>query len=317
MHHRGKRKKTDLPSAPPPAKAPFPSTECLLLSLLRQGGCDEADSPMRDVLSGKLQSRSAALKGGGSSVGVDHLGGSCVSLSTAGSLRYQTRSCSLETILDDSCRLSRQKLFLSSDSLASCGTGTRDDSCAGSLSRSFRQNTSGGTNANRLSVVSVEGLSVAKRSRPLRPRSVGSCLDIVVETKEEEEEKEPKWQGRSTGCLNASPSEHHHPSDSSPTSTTSSLLLPSSSHVVVKSQGSNSSAGAGGPRPAISTSNLQALSAPTFVRRCLSSIDISKRPQLDSFHLTSVVPPNVSIKPPQPKTKHSKSLPSVCLSVNI
>lgn len=315
MHHRGKRKKTDLPSAPPPAKAPFPSTECLLLSLLRQGGCDEADSPMRDVLSGKLQSRSAALKGGTTSVGVDHLGGSCVSLSTAGSLRYQTRSCSLETIPDDSCRLSRQKLFLSSDSLASCSAGSRDDSCAGSSSRSFRQNTSGET--NRLSAVSVEGLSVAKRSRPLRPRSVGSCLDIVVETREDEEEKEPKWQGRSTGCLNESHSEHHHPSDSSPTSTTSCHLLPSSSHVVAKSQRSNSSAGAGGPRPAISTSNLQTLSAPTFVRRCLSSFDISKRPQLDSFHLTSVFRPNVSIKPPQPKTKHSKSLPSVCLSVDI
>ncbi|XP_011616947.2 DEP domain-containing protein 1A isoform X1 [Takifugu rubripes] len=295
VHQRGKRKKADLPSAPPPAKAPFPSTECLLLSLLRQGGCDEAESPMRDVLSGKLQSRSAALEGG-TSAGVGHLGGSCMSLSTAGALRYQTRSCSLETILDDSSHLSRQKRFLSSDSLASCGSRSGDGSCADSLSRSVHHNTAGGANTNRLSVGSVEGLSVVKRPRPLRPRSVGSCLDIVVETREEDEQ-EPKWQGRSTSCLSVGPSEHHGPSNSSPTATTSCLSLPSSSLAAAQSRGSNSSAGAAGPRPAISTSNLQTHSAPTVVRRCLSSFDISKR--------ASVCQPNVGVKPQQPKTEHS------------
>lgn len=259
---------------------------------------------MRDVLSGKLQSRSAALKGG-TSAGVGHLGGSCLSLSTAGALRYQTRSCSLETILDDSSHLSRQKRFLSSDSLASCSSRSGDGTCADSLSGSVRHNTAGGANANRLS----DGcLSVIKRPRPLRPRSVGSCLDIVVETREEDE-KEPKWQGRSTSCLSDGPSEHHDPSNSSPTSTTSCHSLPSSSLAAAKSRGSNSSAGAAGPRPAISTSNLRTHSAPTVVRRCLSSFDISKR--------APVCQPNVGVKLQQPKIEHSKSrLPSACLSGN-
>lgn len=290
-HQRGKRKKADLPSAPPPAKASFLSTECLLLSLLRQGGCDETESPMREVLGGKLQSRSVALKGGGTSL--DHLGGSCGSLSTAGSLRLQTRSCSLETILDDSSLQSRQKLFSSSDSLASCG-----DSCGSSSSRSVHLN----ANRNRLSVVSVEGPSVTKRPRPLRPRSVGSCLDIVVETREEAE-KEPKRQGQSSRCLSVSPLDPHYSSNS--TSTTSRHPLPAT-----KSGGPASSTGAAGPRPAVSTSNLQILSAPTVVRRCLSSFDISKRPQPDSLHRASVCLPKAS-------AEHSKSLLlSACLSVS-
>lgn len=310
VHQRAKRKKAELPSAPPPAKAPFQSTECLLLSLLRQGGCDEAESPMRDVLSGTLQSRSAALKGG-AGVGVGRLGGSCTSLSTAGALRYQTRSCSLETILDDSSHLSRQKRFLSSDSLASCGSRSGDGSCAGSdsLPRSAHHSTAGGPNPNRLSVGSAEGLSAVKRPRPLRPRSVGSCLDIVVETREDEE-KEPKWRGGSTSRLSVGPSEHHSPSDSSPPSATSCHPLPSSSLAAAKSQGSDSGAGAAGPRPAISTSDLQTHAAPAVVRRCLSSFDISKR--------ASVCQPNVGVKPQQPKTEHSKSrLLSACLSGNI
>lgn len=303
VHQRGKRKKADLPSAPPPAKAPFPSTECLLLSLLRQGGCDEAESPMRDVLSGQLQSRSAPLKGG-TGAGGGHLGGSCMSLSTAGALRYQTRSCSLETILDESSHLGGQKRFLSSDSLASRGSRSGDGSGADSLSRSVHHNTAGGANTNRLSVGSVEGLSVVRRQRPLRPRSVGSCLDIVVETREEDE-KEPKWQGRSTSCLSVGPSEHRGSSSSSPTSPTACRSL-----AVAKSRGSDSSAGAAGPRPAISTWDLQTHSAPTVVRRCLSSFDISRR--------ASVCQPNVGDKPQQPKSEHSKSrLPSACLSGNI
>lgn len=304
-HQRAKRKKAELPSAPPPAKAPFQSTECLLLSLLRQGGCDEAESPMRDVLSGTLQSRSAALKGG-AGAGVGHLGGSCTSLSTAGALRYQTRSCSLETVLDDSSHLSRQKRFLSSDSLASCGSRSGDGD---SLPRSAHHNTAGGPNPNRLSVGSAEGPSAVKRPRPLRPRSVGSCLDIVVETREDEE-KEPKRQGGSTSRLSVGPSEHHGPSDSSPPSATSCHPPPASSLAAAKSRGSNSSAGAAGPRPAISTSDLRTHAAPAVVRRCLSSFDVSKR--------ASVCQPNVGVEPQQPKTEHSKSrLPSACLSGNI
>lgn len=284
-HPRGKRKKADLPSAPPPAKASFLSTECLLLSLLRQGGCDEAESPMREVLGGKLQSRSVALKGGGASAGMDHLGGSCGSLSAAGSLRHQTRSCSMETILDDSSNLSRQKLFSSSDSLASCGL---------SSSRSARLNASGGTNRNRLFGVSVEGLSVLKRPRPLRPRSVGSCLDIVVETMEDAE-KEPKRQ-----------------ESWSSTSTTSYRPLPGAT-----SRGHAPSSGAAGPRPAVSTSNLQIFSAPAAVRRCLSSFDISKRPQPHSQHRASVCLSKGSTEPPQPRAEHSKSLAlSACLSIS-
>uniref|UniRef100_A0A3B4G059 DEP domain-containing protein 1A-like n=1 Tax=Pundamilia nyererei TaxID=303518 RepID=A0A3B4G059_9CICH len=114
MHQHLKRKKSDLPAVPPPAKSSFRSTECLLLSLLRQGTCDETESPMREVIGGKLQSRLAALKGGG---GADDgpLGGSCISLSTVVPTRPQTRSCSLETILDDSAPLTRQQLFQSSD----------------------------------------------------------------------------------------------------------------------------------------------------------------------------------------------------------
>lgn len=290
-HQRGKRKMADLPSAPPPAKASFRSTECLLLSLLRQGGCDEAESPMREVLSGRLRSRSAALKGGGgggAGAGADLLGASCASLSAAGSLRHQTRSCSLETILDDSSLLSRQTRFSSSDSLASRG------------GRSALLNAS---DRNRLSLVAVEGLSLEKRPRPLRPRSVGSCLDIV-----EEAESEPKWDQSS---LSVSPPEPHSSSNSA--STTSYRPRP-----LTKSGGPAPSTGAAGPRPAVSTSNLQILSAPTVVRRCLSSFDISKRPQADSGHRASVCVPKAGTQPPQPRAEHSKSrLLSACPSVRI
>ncbi len=68
---------------------------------------------MREVLGGKLQSRLAALKGGIARTGDGQLGGSCMTLSTVGSTRPRARSCSLETILDDSAPLTRQQLFLS------------------------------------------------------------------------------------------------------------------------------------------------------------------------------------------------------------
>ncbi|KAK1897240.1 DEP domain containing protein 1A [Dissostichus eleginoides] len=222
INQRGKRKKLDLPSAPPPAKTSFRSTECLLLSLLRQGGCDETESPMTEVLGGKLQSRLAALKGG-----------------------------------------------------------------------------EGAKIRNRL--------SIAQRSRFLRPRSLGSCLDIVIETKEEDV-MESKLQDRTTSCLNVNtPAEQQHSSASRPPSLSSypsafpsyTLFSTFSSLASAKVQGSRAPSGPSGPRPASSTSNLRMLSAPAVVRRCLSSLDVSKlhRP-------VSLFKPPVCV-PTQPKAEHS------------
>uniref|UniRef100_A0A665TQW6 DEP domain containing 1a n=1 Tax=Echeneis naucrates TaxID=173247 RepID=A0A665TQW6_ECHNA len=268
QQQRGKRKKSDLPSAAPPAKASFRSTECLLLSLLRQGTCDETESPMSDVLGGKLKSRLAALKGGAAG----ELGGSCMSLSTVVSTRRQTRSCSLETILDDSTRLSGQQLFLSNVSLASCTNSTRsqEDSASiltpanhsdfTSLSKAIHdtcENALGGTARKRLSV-SMAGLTVAQRSHSLRPHSVGSCLDIVMETREENV-KETKWQ----------------------------------------SQGSYATTAPIAPKPASSTSNLWTLPAPVVVRRCLSSLDVSKQYRPVSLFKPPVCVPTSSLLQPQ------------------
>ncbi|XP_047442106.1 DEP domain-containing protein 1A isoform X1 [Mugil cephalus] len=315
-YQRGKRKKSDLPSAPPPAKSSFRSTECLLLSLLRQGTCDETESPMREVLVGKL----AALKGAGG-----QLGGSCMSLGAAASTRPQTRSSSLETILDDSAPITRQRLFLSNDSLASClhSNGSQDDSSAfaAALSNSdFKsvskispvtgENAPGATNIYRLS-----GLSAAPRPRSLRPRSAGSCLDIVMETREEDV-KEIKWQGRSTSCFNVNtPASQHHSSSlaSRPPSLSSRhassscrpLFSSSLSSAATKAQGSNAATGPSGPRPASSTSNLWTLPAPAVVRRCLSSVDVSKPPRPVSLFKPPVCVPTSSSQPPQPKPEHS------------
>ncbi|XP_056233710.1 DEP domain-containing protein 1A isoform X1 [Seriola aureovittata] len=330
-HQRGKRKKSDLPSVPPPAKASFRSTECLLLSLLRQGTCDETESPMREVLGGKLKSRLAALKGGGA--GDCQLGGSCLSLSTVVSTRRQTRSCSLETILDDSATLTRQQLFLSNDSLASCAYGNRsqDDSSAITTHYSHSDITSsskatpvssedapGGTTRNRLSAFSMAGLSVAQRSRSLRPLSVGSCLDIVIETKEEDV-KETKWQGRAASCLNINtPADQQHSSSAShPPSLSSYHPFSSSYHpfssfsstAMAKVQGSHATTGPSGPRPASSTSNLWMLPAPAVVRRCLSSLDVSKPSRPVSLFKPPVCVPTSSSQPPQPKPEHSLPQP--------
>lgn len=319
INQRGKRKKADLPLTPPPAKASFRSTECLLLSLLRQGTCDETESPMRDVLGGKLQSRLAALKGG--SAGAGPIGGSCTSLSTAGSMRYQTRSCSLETILDDSTPLTRQQLFMSTDSVISC---TTHRSVANSLSKdtSFSsENASGCTTRSRLSVVSNGGQSVIQRPRPLRPHSVGSCLDIVMETREEDI-KETKWQGRSASCLNVNtPAQQHCSSASQPPSLPSHPPPSSSFHpfsssllAMTKVQGPCSTTDTSGPKPTFSTSNLWTLAAPTAGRRCISSLDLSKLPRPASLFRPPVCVPFSSCKPLRPKPEHSKTLsPSTCL----
>ncbi|XP_074491197.1 DEP domain-containing protein 1A [Sebastes fasciatus] len=334
-HQRGKRKKPDLPSAPPPAKAYFRSTECLLLSLLRQGACDEAESPMREVLGGKLQSRLAALKGGIAGAGDGHLGGSCISLSlsTVGSARPQTRSCSLETILDDSAPLTRQRLFLSNDSLASCAHSNRsqDDGPALTTSHSRTdftsvskatpftcENAPGGTTRNRQS---VSGLSVGQRLRSLRPHSVGSCLDIVIETKEEDV-KESKLQGRATSCLNVNtPADQHHFLASRPPSLSS--FHPShhpfpsfASSALARVQGSHATTGPSGPRPASSTSDLWTHPAPAVVRRCLSSLDVSKPSRPVSLFKPPVCVPSSISQPPQPKPEHSLLQPQ-CERVTI
>uniref|UniRef100_A0A3Q0T8D3 DEP domain containing 1a n=1 Tax=Amphilophus citrinellus TaxID=61819 RepID=A0A3Q0T8D3_AMPCI len=190
-----KRKMSDLPAVPPPAKSSFRSTECLLLSLLRQGTCDETESPMGEVIGGKLQSRLAALKGGVADAGDGPLGGSCISLCTAAPTRLQTRSCSLETILSDSAPLTRQQLFLSNDSLASCTYSNRsqDDSSAittphtHSVSTSVSkaapvtsENAPGATARNRLSVVRVAGPSASHRSRSLQPHGFSSWSNAAT-----------------------------------------------------------------------------------------------------------------------------------------
>ncbi|XP_029939172.1 DEP domain-containing protein 1A isoform X2 [Salarias fasciatus] len=164
----GKRKKPDLPSVPPPAKTAFRSTECLLLSLLRQRPpCDEAESPMGDVIGARLGAGPAAgrLRAGG-------LGGSCTSLSTLVPARPRTRSCSLEAILDAPAPLARQQLFLSTDSLPSGG------------------NRSDGSSA----------LTTTRGNRGVG----GSCLDIVVETEEDGGGGEIRFRGRARSCLNVS-----------------------------------------------------------------------------------------------------------------
>lgn len=282
---------------------------------------------MREVLGGKLQSRLAALKGGMTSEGDGQLGGSCMNLSTAGSMRPQTRSCSLETMLDDSAPLTRQQLFLSNDSLASYSNRSQDDGPAIAALHSRTDfpsaskaipitygNAQGGTTRNRLSVASAAGLSVTRRSHSLRPRSVGSCLDIVMETKEEDV-KETKWRGRAASCLNVNtPAEPHHSSASRPPSWSSrhppsSSYHPflSSSHAMAKVQGSHATTAFSGPRPASSTSNLWTLPPPAVVRRCLSSLDVSKQSRPASLFKAPVCVPTSSSKPPQSQPEHSKT----------
>ncbi|XP_029284666.1 DEP domain-containing protein 1A isoform X2 [Cottoperca gobio] len=310
-HQRGKRKKFDLPSVPPPVKTSFRSTECLLLSLLRQGTCDETESPMTEVLGGKLRSRLAAPKGGFESAGNGQLGGSCMSLSTISSTRPRTRSSSLETILDDSAPLSRQQLFLSNDSLASCAYSIRSqgDSVASTTPHSHTDFPSVSKATPFTSGCATrDRLSVAQRSRTLRPRSIGSCLDIVIETREEDV-KESKWQGRAASCLNVNtPADQHHSSSASrppslpsyPPAFSSYAPFPSfSSSALAKVQGSRATTGPSGPRAASSTSNLWTLPAPAVVRRCLSSLDVSKPSRTVSlFKLPVCVPA-------QPKPEHS------------
>uniref|UniRef100_A0A3Q2YTA1 DEP domain containing 1a n=1 Tax=Hippocampus comes TaxID=109280 RepID=A0A3Q2YTA1_HIPCM len=217
-HQGGKRKKCNPPSAPPPPKMSFRSTECLLLSLLRQGTCDEMESPMREVLGAKIQSR----RRGPATADGGQLGGSDVSLSAAGwSLRRRHRSSSLETILDDSAPLTRQQIFLSNDSLAS-----------------------------------------------------------LVETSEESF-KESKWRGRAASCsnVNASEDQNHSRAAAPPPSSRSRSHPSSSSSPASKARSPHATSESSGHPLASGASSLWTLSAPAVVRRCLSSLDVSKLPR--------------------------------------
>ncbi|XP_011472514.1 DEP domain-containing protein 1A isoform X1 [Oryzias latipes] len=296
---RGKRKNSDFPSVAPPAKSSFRSTECLLLSLLKQGSCDETESPMREVIGRKLQSRLEAEKAG------SQLRGSCTSLSTVVSGRPKTRSFSLETILDDSTSFTQQHLFQSNSSLASCSHSdmcrddtptitTRENPLA--LTCDLRTQTfkhEGALTNNGLSGFS----SASQRSRALRPQSVGSCLDIVSHTGDKRVNG-IRWQGRSTSCLNVNTpannsSSASHPSFSSHHSFPSSFL-PSTTKVQPS-----------GPRPASSTSNVRMLPASAVVRRCQSSMDVSKPPRPISLLIPPVFAPNRNFQLLQTKSEHS------------
>ncbi|CAG5863224.1 unnamed protein product, partial [Menidia menidia] len=317
---RGKRKKTDLPSVPPPAKSSFRSTECLLLSLLRQGSCDEAESPMGEVLGGKLQSRLDALKG--DEAGGSQFGGSCTSLNTAIPSRPQTRSCSLEIILDDSAPLTQQQLFLSSESLTSCSHSNKsqhDSPSTAALespsdfsdvndSDPLYEKAPAASVRSRRPVISVSGPQGVQRSRSLRPRSMGSCLDIVMETKEEDV-KEMKWQDRASSCLNVSTFASQRYSSSASHSSSLSSYRPSfSSHHLHSSFFSTDAPhapGPGGSRSTSTTSDSWAVPAPPAVRRCLSSLDVSKAPQTVLLLKPPVCVPARTFQPPQSKPEHS------------
>ncbi|XP_075901590.1 DEP domain-containing protein 1A isoform X2 [Nelusetta ayraudi] len=298
---QGKRKRGDAP----PAKASFRSTECLLLSLLKQSTCDETESPMREVLGGKLQSLMSTPRAGGGGEG--HLGGSRATLSALGFSRPHSRSCSLENILDDSAPLTRQQLFASADSLAS-----RDD---GPVRSAFRRQATnffpgagcqyGPRAATRKRPASLLLGRVPPKTQPQRPRSVGSCLDMVAE----ETGTDCGPRRRSSSCLSvSSPSSSSQTPPLPPSSSSSSISTSTcaSSSSPAKARGSDPRTGPCGPRAASSTCNLWTLSAaPTVARRCLSSLELSKPARPASLFRTASLAPASSSTPPQPKPENS------------
>ncbi|XP_014867196.1 PREDICTED: DEP domain-containing protein 1A isoform X2 [Poecilia mexicana] len=201
---RGKRKSSELPSVVP-AKSSFRSTECLLLSLLRQGSCDEAESPMRAVLSGTLQSRKESGAGGASGTNLK-------------TVKLRTRSCSLETILDCSPLRGLQPFPCSNENPV---FPPQD----GQLNTTFTTKADSFVHENAAGV--VRRSSASSRVRQLdgqalaRPHS--SCLDIVMETKEEEPGG-TKW----SSCLNV----NQYP----PSSSQQLLSLPAKAQGVLQPQ---------------------------------------------------------------------------------
>ncbi|XP_007574838.1 DEP domain-containing protein 1A isoform X1 [Poecilia formosa] len=175
---RGKRKSSELPSVVP-AKSSFRSTECLLLSLLRQGSCDEAESPMRAVLSGTLQSRKESGAGGASGTNLK-------------TVKLRTRSCSLETILDCSPLRGLQPFPCSNENPV---FPPQD----GHLNTTFTTKADSFVRENAAGVVtrSSAGSRVRQLDGQASARPHSSCLDIVMKTKEEEH-RGTKW----SSCLN-------------------------------------------------------------------------------------------------------------------
>ncbi|CAN9500289.1 unnamed protein product [Ophioblennius macclurei] len=261
-HQLGKRKKLDLPLAPPPAKMSFRSTECLLLSLLRQRVCEEAESPMGDVIGGRL--RKAQLGG-------RDLGGSCTSLSTLVPGQPRTRSCSLENVLDAGAPPTCQQLFLSSNSLQS----QSDHASVPMVLRGHFTSTSNATPTACYKARAVRSRlspASARRSRPGQPSSVGSCLDIVMET--EEDGGDVRWQGRARSCLDVNaPSQLFSQFAEAP--------------------------------PLVGSSHPWPLPAPAVVRRCFSSLDVSVPTRPLSLFKAPVCAPACHSLPPRPPREHS------------
>nr|XP_015826618.2 DEP domain-containing protein 1A [Nothobranchius furzeri] len=306
----GKRKRWDLPSVPPPAKSSFRSTECLLLALLRQGSCDETESPMREVLGGKLQSRLEALKGDEADSSGGQLGGSFASLSTVASSRSQTRSCSLETVLATSAPLTRQQLCLSVDSLASCSRSNRSQNDSSVIT--VQEDCSSSTSEFKTKLITKENAAVVtarkkratvsmetRRSASSRPRSVGSCLDIVVETREDEA-REIQRQSRAASYLDVNGPSAQHPPPS-----TCHLSFSSHLYSLSPARGRRAATEPSGPKPASSACNLWKLPAPAVVRRCFSSVDVSEPPPPVSLLKLPVCVPARNFQLPQPKPEHS------------
>lgn len=246
-----------------------------------------------------LQTRQSALRGGASGVANAQRGGSCINVSTTDSFRPLTRSFSLETILDDS---GQNTFFQSTESLASSlsnlkneGSSLTTPSNCSDLTCNSAPCTSESAlevhSRRRLSLGSMKGFRSAQRMRSLRPRSVGSCLDIVVETAEEEA-KESRFSTRAASCLNVNtPATQQAPS-----------LLPSCPAFT------SGSYIATGPRSASSTSNLQTPQALSAPRRCISSLDVSKLSRPQSLFKQPVCEPASQSQPPQSKSENSKTL---------
>ncbi|KAG7266197.1 hypothetical protein CRUP_012626, partial [Coryphaenoides rupestris] len=298
-----KRKMPYPPCFPPPTKTSFRSTECLLLSLIRQGSCDEAESPMKEVFSSTVQSQLRSLKGG--EARRTRLSQSRSSVSSA---RSRPRSCSMENVLDDSAPFS-QRLFLSNESLSGsfCGDlhhAARSESTAERRDAAepiVRKENAESADRKMLSLASLPGLVGTRRSRLTRPFSTGSCLDIVMESREEVS-KETMGRSRAASCLDVSTPTPQTRS----TSAVSTRPLPSSSAEEPYSSSSSALShlhdptttgppGSGSYTAPGMSSSLWSLhagstdsSGTAIARRCHSSLDLSGPP-----------------RPPHPTTENS------------
>ncbi|XP_059922181.1 DEP domain-containing protein 1A isoform X1 [Gadus macrocephalus] len=298
------------PCFPPSTKTSFCSTECLLLSLIRQGSCDEADSPMKEVFSSVVQSQLPSFKGvevyrqpSGCDVGggTGQLGGRRSSLSqsrsSVGPARPRPRSCSMENVLEDSTPLTQQ-LFLSNECLSGSTYGDlhhakhsksnskHSDTVEPIATAMLSDRNADSAGRKRLSLGSLPGLAGMRRTRLTRPFSTGSCLDIVLESREEVS-KETMGRSRAASCLDVStPARRTRSTSTVSTRPSSSGGQPCSSwssseaaqrHVpsTTRPQGSSTSSST------ISSSlwslhgGASAGCGPTIARRCHSSLDLS------------------------------------------